>query len=408
MDCSSAVFLGWFGVVLVVVIIVVVVVAVAILKKSRNENFVSSKKSSKKPLDIAWKERWNDLNGVSTSYASYFKIQDFSPKQIIHKPNIIFISVASYRDNQCIDTVQNISSMADNPENLHFVICQQNSIFEKDCLKWCVASKDHPACRLSVSKIERLNYLNARGPTWARYRIQREWSGEEYFLQIDAHTRMIKGWDTLLKKQLELCPSEKPVLTQYPLEFDITPENQRGDAVKEKWQTDKMRNGLYIQKFDDPDGFTRIQSDYTTEIRKHPYKSVGWAAGFSFSKGYFVNEVMYDPYTPFLFFGEEMDIAIRAFTHGWDFFSPSVNLVFHNYKRDHRKTFWEKPEQKPLEILSRFRIYAKLGYINENSIPAKYKFILTNLKDYNIGTQRSIKDYEDMCKIDIMSESLMK
>lgn len=365
----------------------------------------SSTKSSKKPLDVAWKERWRELNTVPVSYASYFKILPQNTKQIIHKPDIIFISVASYRDNQCIDTVQNIASMADKPENLHFVICQQNSILEKDCMKWCVAKKEHPACKLSVSKIERLNYLNARGPTWARYRIQQEWTGEEYFLQIDAHTRMIKGWDTILKEQLEMCPSDKPILTQYPLEFDIVPENKRGDSTNEKWQLDKMRNGLYIQKFDDPDGFTRIQSDYTKEIRKHPFKSVGWAAGFSFSKGEFVKEAGYDPYTPFLFFGEEMDIAIRAFTHGWDFFSPSANVVFHNYKRDHRRTFWEKPEQKPLEVLSRFRIYVKLGYISADSIPLKYRFILNKMEEYNIGTQRSIKDYEQLCGIDISREA---
>ena len=36
-------------------------------------------------------------------------------KKVTHQPNIIFISIASYRDNQCINTVQNIAEMADHP-----------------------------------------------------------------------------------------------------------------------------------------------------------------------------------------------------------------------------------------------------------------------------------------------------
>ena len=170
-----------------------------------------------------------------------------------------------------------------------------------------------------------------------------------------------------------------------------------------------MRNGIYIQKFDDPDGFTRIQSDYTTNIVRQPYRSVGWAAGFSFSKGDFIKEAGYDPYTPFLFFGEEMDIAIRAYTHGWDFFSPSVNIVFHNYKRDHRSTFWEKPEQRPLEILSRFRIYTRLGYISKEDLPKKYQdIILIGMSNWPIGKDRTIEEYERNANISIKDEILLK
>ena len=161
-----------------------------------------NEQNKKKPLTIAWKERWEDLLKINpTMYKKYFGpiiINDW--KKVTHQPNIIFISIASYRDNQCINTVQNIAEMADHPENLHFVICQQNSILEKDCIKWCKKKKNHPACKVSVTKIERLTYLEARGPTWARWRIQQLWSGEEYFLQIDAHTRMIKRMGYYFKK----------------------------------------------------------------------------------------------------------------------------------------------------------------------------------------------------------------
>lgn len=47
-----------------------------------------------------------------------------------------------------------------------------------------------------------------------------------------------------------------------------------------------------------------------------------WAAGFSFSRGHFALRVPYDPYLPMLFQGEEISMGVRAFTHGYDFYSP--------------------------------------------------------------------------------------
>lgn len=403
-NCEEILF-----VIFVVILIILILLALFWIIRSNYQNKSPEKFTNEKKLCLskAWPKRWTELlmvpPGLYTSYFQPMNIKKFT--DVTFKPDLIFISVASYRDNQCVSTIQNIAKNADKPENLRFVICQQNSLLERDCLKWCKGSKN-PVCK--PARIERLSYHSARGPTWARWRIQQEWTGEEYFLQIDSHTRMIKGWDTILKEQLNDCPSSKPVLTQYPLEYNVLKnEKDQGDPVKEKWQIDKLRSGMYIQKFDDPDGFTRIQSDYTEEIRKYPFKSTTWAAGFSFSKGNFIIEAGYDPYTPFLFFGEEMDIAARAFTHGWDFFSPSKTVIFHNYKREHRSTFWEKPEQKNLEILSRFRIYVRLGYINVNLLPEKYKFILIKLENWPLGTERTLEEWEKMCKMDIKTEKML-
>jgi hypothetical protein len=345
-----------------------------------------------------WPQRWKDLNDINPDkFRSYFVLPvDFQciPHRNVDKPGWIFISIASYRDEQCLDSLNSLANNADHPERLHFVICQQNSILEPDC-----------ECRKDVKiTIERLKDTDARGPTWARFRIQQHYSGEEFVLQIDAHTRMAKSWDTILKTQLDKCPA-KSVLTQYPCEFDIVPKADRNDPNKENWRSDKLRGGMFVEKIGQPDGFVRIQSLYTNDIPRGPFRASAWAAGFSFSRAEFILDVPYDPCTPFLFFGEEMDIAIRGFTHGYDFYSPSVTVVFHNYKRKHRKTFWENPLQKPLEILSRFRIYARLKYINPDDIPDKYAFILTQTDKFPIGNERTIEEYEKFAKINIKNES---
>mgnify|MGYP000568804121 FL=1 len=108
------------------------------------EHFSSTKK--KLPLDKAWKKRFRDLNGlIPIFYKGYFnQIKDKPGKKPLLKKNKIFISIASYRDDQCLDTVKNLSENADNPEDLVIVVCQQNSITDKDCLGWC---NKHPTCK---------------------------------------------------------------------------------------------------------------------------------------------------------------------------------------------------------------------------------------------------------------------
>jgi len=168
---------------LLFLLILFFLISIKIKKKETFEN--------KNNLSEKWKLRWDELKKIDINkYKKYFQpIRQNNFSNIVHQSNKIFVSIASYRDDQCIDTLKNIVEQADYPENLNVVICQQNSITDKDCVSWCTFNK-HKACK--SYNIERLNYTEARGPTYARWRIQQKWSGEEYFLQVDAHTRMIK------------------------------------------------------------------------------------------------------------------------------------------------------------------------------------------------------------------------
>jgi len=353
-----------------------------------------------------WIQRFKELNQVDTKYKDYFKsivVNDHS--QTVFQKGAIFVSVASYRDDQCSDTIRNIAENADYPSRLVIVICQQNDPSDEDCLNYCSGQSDLPLCKQARVEIIRLLHTQARGPVWARHLIQQKWSGEEYYLQIDSHTRLVKSWDTLLINQLEMC-GHKAILSQYPLEFDNVPKVDRRDPIKENWRVNKKRRGLYVKEFG-PEGLTRIQSDYEKgDPPRHPYPATGWAAGFSFSKGSLIRDVPIDPFL-FLFFGEQMDTALRTFTHGYNIFSPTVNVAFHIYERSHRKTFWELNHQKPLEILSRFRLYLKLGKVRLSDIPEKYHFILIGLQRYGLGTERTLEEYEKLAKIDIRGERMI-
>jgi hypothetical protein len=350
-----------------------------------------------------WKQRIKELKLVPLHYLSYFNTNNINSNINSNnqfKPEHIFISIASYRDDQCSDTINNLIQHSDHPERLTIVICQQNSLFDEDCFARVQDKKG------ATLLIERLHYTQAKGPVYARYKIIQKYSGEEYFLQIDSHTRLIQSWDTILKNQLSLCPNpDLSILSQYPNEFQNVQKSQRNNPEHEKWDRGKLRGNLYIKTIE-KDGFTRIQSDYTSTMSKYPFKSNGgWAAGFSFSKGKFILDIPFDPYL-YLFFGEQMDIAIRSFTHGYDIYSPSVEIAYHIYERSHRKTFWELTSQKPLETLSRFRLYYKLGMLKKHNIPKEYHAILNDISKYSLGKVRTIEEYEKEAGISIQEEIL--
>jgi len=62
------------------------------------------------------------------------------------------------------------------------------------------------------------------------------------------------------------------------------------------------------------------------------------AAGQLFARGSFCRDVDYDP--DIYFSGEEISLAARAYTSGYDLFAPTQNLVWHLYSHDHPK-HWE-------------------------------------------------------------------
>ena len=69
-------------------------------------------------------------------------------------------------------------------------------------------------------RVLRMDWRDARGPGWARAAIQKAlFDGEDYYLQIDSHTRFVSGWDERLLCMVERCGSPKAVISTYPLPY---------------------------------------------------------------------------------------------------------------------------------------------------------------------------------------------
>lgn len=91
-----------------------------------------------------------------------------------------------------------------------------------------------------------------------------------------------------------------------------------------------------------------VQPEVLPTVRGSPQLQPYWAAGFSFSRGHFIVNVPYDQYIPMVFQGEEIAMAVRAWTFGYDFYALERNVCFHIYvegankeKREKVPLFWE-------------------------------------------------------------------
>jgi [Skp1-protein]-hydroxyproline N-acetylglucosaminyltransferase len=228
-------------------------------------------------------------------------------------------------------------------------------------------------------KLLTMNSNDACGPCWARYLIQQYWQGEQYYLQVDSHTRFVKDWDLLLKDTIKSLPI-KSCLSNYVSTFNI----DTGKVDKSP-----LRGPMYVSEFDYHDKFCRFNTKYIKDGSMAKSEiSKGWSGCFSFSSSQIILDAPYDPYTPFLFFGEEMDIYARLYTRGWLMYVPHIPICFTLFDRSYRKTFWEHPDCKEVAQLSRTRLYDRFGWQdNVNSS------VLKDKKIYDLGKQRTMKQF---------------
>ncbi len=297
------------------------------------------------------------------------------------KEETIFIQIASYRDPELPNTLQSCIENANNPENLRFGICRQFK--EGDGFDEIPEYENDPRFR-----VVNVDWKKAKGVCWARNIVQNEYDGEAYTLQIDSHHRFAPGWDTICKdmiKQLEKKGHEKPLLTGYIPSYK--PHNDPEGREKDPWFMEYDRfipeGAIFFLPSTIPDWRTRLE----------PMRSRFYSAHFCFTLGKFCTEVPHDP--DYYFHGEEISIAVRAFTHGYDLFHPHKVVCWHEYTREGRDKHWEDHDVDTDE---------SAGWISVNDACHLRNRTLfgmddTDIKDedygkFGFGNVRTLEDYE--------------
>lgn len=303
------------------------------------------------------------------------------------KENKIFIQIASYRDPQLIPTIKDCLSNAKNPENLVFSIAWQHS--KDDVWDNLDEYKDDPRF-----KIVDIDYKDSQGACWARNMLQQQYDGEEYTLQLDSHHRFIKDWDEELInmiKQLQEKGHEKPLLTGYVSSFD--PDNDPQGRNMVPW---KMNFDRFI-----PEGavfFLPAAIDDFKE-RTEPIPARFYSAHFCFTLGQFCVEVPHDP--EYYFHGEEISIAVRAYTWGYDLFHPHKIVVWHEYTRKGRKKQWD---DDPVWASRNNKCHQRNRKLFE--MDGEVKDI--DFGVYDFGKVRTLEDYERYAGLSFKKRAIQK
>lgn len=303
------------------------------------------------------------------------------------KKDKIFIQIASYRDPQLKPTILDCLNNAKYPENLVFCIAWQYS-FEDT---WDDMSSFRGDDRFKIIEIP---YKSSRGACWARNKIQSCYDDEEYTLQLDSHHRFIKDWDyELIEMYKDLVQDgyKKPLITSYIPSFD--PDNDPQGRVQVPW---KMNFDRFI-----PEGavfFLPASIDNYSELTK-PIPSRFYSAHFAFTSGQFCREVPHDP--EYYFHGEEISIAVRAFTHGYDLFHPHKVIAWHEYTRKGRTKQWDDDKEwTDKNTNSHLRNRKLFGMDNETQD--------IDFGVYGFGTERTLQDYERYAGISFKKRAVQK
>ena len=308
----------------------------------------------------------------------------------------IFISIASYQDPLLVSTIFSAYENAENKNDLIFSICDQS---------------DNTIDINGITFSDQIHYdhvdpLFSKGPCWARHRAQSFFNEEDFFLQVDSHTQFAPEWDSIFIKQLEKISAnqeideyfKKPIITSYPRSFKVLDfekglfELHTGD--KHTQVITYRKDSLFLKgSFSRQIGIPTKHTDITHAILL--------AAGCIFTKGAFVKEIPYDP--NYYFYGEELSLAMRAFTNGYSFFHiPDVPL-FHLYTDTSdipRKLHWDPEDDQKRAV--------KWTELDKKSLNRLDDLFADKVEEpLSLGKERSLEDYALISGMDLKNNLVL-
>lgn len=300
------------------------------------------------------------------NWARYYKDSwDFNKEKI-------FVSIASFCDTDVINTIKSLIDEAFDPERVHIGLhLQDNEDFYKKILSY----------NFKNLKIKFTRKDQTKGVHWARNKIKEElYNDEDYFLQIDSHTRVKKNWDNILINQYKSFGLDKVIISTYPNHFDI-PSNDK------KYLSFPHNAPLIVTGFFSKDeNDNRVKVKNIESLKDYDMINAYWiSAGFFFTRKEWVKQIIYSDEITYK--GEEDLLTFLSYLNGWNIRLPSEATVWHNYnykiKKPHDKAGSENPTSgEP------YRIHNNEYFLKDRAVE------LLNYYLFNFSYERSLEDLE--------------
>src|SRR5262249_9756999 len=145
---------------------------------------------------------------------------------------------------------------------------------------------------------------------------QKLWKDEEFTLQVDSHMRFEPGWDDTLIDMWKQCGNEKAILTCYPPGF-TPPDNFQREWIFGMAAKAFDQHGILLMH--GKPGFR------TNHLPDRPIPGAFASACMYFAPASIIKDVPYDP--NLYFFGEEISLTVRFWTHGYDLYHPNKLVI---------------------------------------------------------------------------------
>ena len=298
----------------------------------------------------------------------------------------ILAQIASYRDPELKNTILSLRGMAADPGRIHIAVCCQGE--DPSVMEW-FETIPNLTCRYYSKE-------QAPGTCTARYECNRMLKNERFVLHLDSHMRFARHWDVMLIDQWARCQDEKAILSGYCQSYS--------ELYAQPWDselfTDRSLCRARIQTMGGYNGEGAVTPFLipggSQDSGGEPVRSAMVSAHFLFGPAVIDREVPNDPHMYFV--GDELPMALRYFTHGYNLYSPGICCVWHLYERqkvlkEHGQTYeWPNSLEKEKLLkhwIERKRI-AKLYGIEDND---------QDLTGFDLGTERSLQEFEEFAGI---------
>jgi len=300
----------------------------------------------------------------------------------------IFVQIATYRDKELTPTILNAIEKSSGKHDLNFGV---HFVYLH-------------ASEINLPDISNIKYTTSRAPKNLGLGVGRAlahqfYNGEDYYLQIDSHSRFVDGWDEMLINSVlnyQIQGIKKPLLTMYPGNYwyksldsneigcdDLPPEKLTRISLKENTEQFKLtRNPTQ----------TAVPPDFPEDKR---VKTV--SGGSIFTVGNFVSFNK-----DIAFNGEEIFLAAKAFTNGYDILVPDEQYMYHLYynhtvdpELNKRNILWKDfPEE--FEVLDKISKDLIFKTFTEGTVG-----------EYFLGTERTLEQFGEYAGLDFVNGEVL-
>jgi hypothetical protein len=243
--------------------------------------------------------------------------------------NTIFVAIPCYRDEHaCAETLYSLFNEASCPWRLRVAVMHHMQPGDDQFGLDLISLYEHVVLRHNATSFQAQIRVNAStvdealGPWEARrYLLRQVFQNERFVLLVNSNTQLVRNWDALCLNQyawaLRLNP--RPILTTYPALVD--PEQPLEERATYPVMADhKVTAAVYNR----------------TPVR--PFPTYLMCPAFAFASSRWLTDVPDTLHLPHVSNQHGMVVAAAHFyTHGWDFYTPTVPLVYRT-ARSSRKT----------------------------------------------------------------------